>query len=263
MNNLVRSQPVEPEYVAPRNDAMITLIERFVRDPEVDIHKLERLIEMRDAAVTRDAEQAFNADIAKAENEMEPVRSDCSNPQTRSKYASYAAIDRAVRPIYSKHGFALSFNTADGAADGSIRVLCYVSHRGGFTRQYHIDVPADGKGARGGDVMTKTHAVGSGISYGRRYLMNMIFNITVDHDDDGNAASARPQQNARQQDAVKWTAGFETAIENATDREELEKIVFINERTLEKLEREFPSLHASAFEIIKKRREEFAEDLKP
>jgi hypothetical protein len=51
-------------------------------------------------------------------------------------------------------------------------------------------MPADGKGAKGGDVMTKTHATGSAIQYGMRYLLKMIFNIAVGDDDDGNAAGA-------------------------------------------------------------------------
>ena len=52
-------------------------------------------------------------------------------------------------------------------------------------------MPADGKGAKGGDVMTKTHATGSATSYGMRYLLKMIFNVAVgtEKDDDGNAAS--------------------------------------------------------------------------
>ena len=70
-----------------------------------------------------------------------------------------------------------------------VRVLCYVS-RGGHTRTYQIDMPADGKGAKGGDVMTKTHATGAAASYGMRYLLKMIFNVAVgESDDDGNAAS--------------------------------------------------------------------------
>jgi hypothetical protein len=57
----------------------------------------------------------------------------------------------------------------------------------GHEKQYHIDMPADGKGAKGGDVMTRTHATGSAVSYGTRYLLKMIFNISVG-DDDGNGA---------------------------------------------------------------------------
>ena len=51
-------------------------------------------------------------------------------------------------------------------------------------------MPADGKGAKGGDVMTKTHAAGAAVTYGRRYLLGMIFNITtITKDDDGNSAA--------------------------------------------------------------------------
>ena len=53
-------------------------------------------------------------------------------------------------------------------------------------------MPADGKGAKGGDVMTKTHATGSAMTYGQRYLVKMIFNIAVGADDDGRAAGAQP-----------------------------------------------------------------------
>jgi hypothetical protein len=50
-------------------------------------------------------------------------------------------------------------------------------------------MPADEKGAKGGDAMTKTHAAGSAMSYGMRYLLKMIFNVAIgEDDDDGNTA---------------------------------------------------------------------------
>jgi hypothetical protein len=52
-------------------------------------------------------------------------------------------------------------------------------------------MPSDGKGAKGGDVMTKTHATGAAESYGMRYLLKMIFNIAIgEEDNDGNKFSA-------------------------------------------------------------------------
>src|SRR5262249_39252909 len=54
-------------------------------------------------------------------------------------------------------------------------------------------MPADGKGPKGGDVMSRTHATGSALSYARRYLLLMIFNISVGgDDDDGNRAGGQP-----------------------------------------------------------------------
>src|SRR5882762_8626465 len=168
--------------------AFLQMIERAARDPSIDIDKLDRLLLMRERENARVAEQTFNAAMAAAQAEMEPIRFDSSNDQTRSRYASYATLDRTVRPIYTRHGFALSFNTADAALPEQARIVCDACHAGGHTRRYHVDMPVDGKGARGGDVMTKTHAMGSGISYGMRYLLRMIFNLAIDQDDDGNAA---------------------------------------------------------------------------
>jgi hypothetical protein len=171
--------------------AFIALIERVARDPSIDIDKLDRLLLMRERETARLAEQAFSTALAEAQTEMVPVVADSNNPQTRSRYASYAALDRAVRPIYTRHGFGLSFNTDDAPGQEQARILCDVCHSGGHTRRYRIDMPVDGKGAKGGDVMTRTHAMGSGVSYGMRYLLRMVFNLAIDRDDDGNAAGYR------------------------------------------------------------------------
>lgn len=166
---------------------LVAVIERAARDPNVDIDKLERLIAVHERIHTRNSEAEFNTAMADAQAEMRPVSADASNPQTRSRYASYAKLDRAIRPIYTKHGFSLSFDEGECDKPDWVRVLCYVSHNSGFSRTYKRDMPADGKGARGGDVMTKTHAVGAAGSYGARYLLKGIFNIAVGEDDrDGN-----------------------------------------------------------------------------
>lgn len=168
--------------------AVMSMIERAARDPSVDMAKLERLMEMSKTIREQEAERAFNESMAAIQGKMRAVAADANNPQTRSKYASYFALDKAIRAIYSAEGFGLSFNTEDSPKAEHVRVVCYVT-RGSHTRKYHVDMPADGKGAKGGDVMTKTHAVGSAMTYGQRYLLKMIFNIAIGEDDDGNAAT--------------------------------------------------------------------------
>lgn len=182
--------PVSQVPVQSETNAVLSMIERAARDPAVDIDKLRQLMEMREKAELQAAERAFNSAMRSAQAEMSPVSADAENPQTRSRYATYAKLDRALRPIYTKHGFALSFDEADSPKPEHIRVLCYVSHDAGFTRTYHKDMPADGKGAKGGDVMTKTHATGAASSYGARYLLKGIFNVAVGEEDrDGNTAA--------------------------------------------------------------------------
>lgn len=156
-----------------------------------DMATVRELKDMAKELAQDEAQRDFNTAMGQAQSEMGRVAADANNPQTRSKYATYAALDKALRPVYTKHGFSISFDTGDGAPEGHVRVLAYVAHSGGFIRTYRADMPNDGKGAKGGDVMTKTHASGAAMSYGMRYLLKMIFNVAVGEDDtDGNI----PQQ---------------------------------------------------------------------
>lgn len=185
--------PVTPtaSNIVPLNDsaALMNVIANAAADPKCDVEKMERLLAMHKDMQSRQAEVAFNDALNRVQSNMGRIGTDKTNTQTRSNYATYGKLDRVLRPLYTAEGFSLSYGTEDSAAD-MVRVTCLVSHRDGHTRRYQIDMPADGKGAKGGDVMTKTHATGSATQYGMRYLLKMIFNVaTADEDDDGNAAS--------------------------------------------------------------------------
>ena len=188
----VAASPSSPQAVSPLRASipsagLFEVITRAASDPAVDIDKLERLIAMQERIQAREAETAFNVALNAAQAEMRPIAANASNPQTKSRYATFDKLDRVLRPIYTLHGFSLSFDEADSPKPEHVRVVCYVSHVEGHTRTYHRDMPADGKGAKGGDVMTKTHAAGAAGSYGARYLLKGIFNVSVgDDDSDGN-----------------------------------------------------------------------------
>jgi hypothetical protein len=197
----LEAAPARPIAVAPQAavaqrgevvDAAASLLQIITaagRDPQIDIEKVERLMLMHERIVARSAEAAFNDAMARAQAEMTPISRDAVNPQTKSRYASYAQLDDALRPIYTRHGFSISLDTSTGAPEGELRVLAYVGNSG-HTRTYTLDVPCDGKGAKGGDVMTKTHAKGAATTYGQRYLLKMIFNVAVGElDNDGNGAT--------------------------------------------------------------------------
>lgn len=179
---------------AENSAAILNMIVRAATNPDVDVDKMERLMAMHDRIVAKQNEAEFNRAMSLCQAQMGPISADAENKQTRSKFATYAALDRVCRPIYTRHGFAVSFDSGkstqhDIIPENHIRVICYLGHESGFTRTYHADMPADGKGAKGGDVMTKTHAAGSAYTYGQRYLLKLIFNLAIDMDDDGNSAS--------------------------------------------------------------------------
>lgn len=200
MNAVTKTEP--ESSVTEYGASLIEVIGRAARDPSVDIDKMERLLQMSERVQARDAEMAFNQALNAAQSEMRPIAANASNPQTKSRYATFDKLDRVLRPIYTEHGFSLSFDEADSSKPEHVRVVCYVSHVGGHTRTYHRDMPADGKGAKGGDVMTKTHAAGAAGSYGARYLLKGIFNVAVgEEDDDGND----PRRNVPMIDDGQWS----------------------------------------------------------
>lgn len=207
MNAITKQQ--EPQTaVADYSASLLEVISKAARDPNVDIDKMDRLLQMQERVQAREAEAAFNHALNAAQSEMGTVGANASNPQTRSRYATFDKLDRVLRPIYTHHGFSLSFDEGDSPKPDHVRVLCYVSHIGGHTRTYHRDMPADGKGAKGGDVMTKTHAAGAAGSYGARYLLKGIFNVAVgEDDDDGNTvlAAINDEELARLEQLVEVT----------------------------------------------------------
>jgi len=188
MNAVVKvEQPIVQQDGAA---TLLAVISRAASDQSVDVDKMERLLAMHRDMRAQEAEADFNHAMARVQSRMGRIGTDRTNSQTRSEYATYAKLDRVLRPLYTAEGFALSFGTDDPVAPEMVRVTCHVSHDAGHTRKYMIDMPADGKGAKGNDVMTRTHATGSATQYGMRYLLKMIFNVAIgDEDDDGNGAA--------------------------------------------------------------------------
>jgi hypothetical protein len=178
------------DTAVPSSTAIIQVIERAALNPDIDVEKMERLFALHERIVARDAEARFNVSMTACQEAMQPISTDALNPQTRSKYATYGKLDKALRPIYTKHGFSLTFSDGETTKPAHVRVVCLVRHIGGYKESHWKDMPADGKGAKGGDVMTMTHAAGAAQQYGMRYLLKGIFNVAIgENDNDGNQPS--------------------------------------------------------------------------
>lgn len=195
------NQVQKVEQVPAETTQVLSMIERVACDPSVDVSKLEKMLDLQERVLNRQAEQEFYAALNACQRGMSRIAADAENNQTRSKYATYAALDRALRPIYTAQGLSISYDTEPSKRDDHITVLAHVSHPSGYTRRYSVDMPTDGKGAKGNAVMTTTHATGAAMSYGMRYLLKMIFNVAVGEDDnDGNL---------HQEDVTDWISAFD------------------------------------------------------
>jgi hypothetical protein len=162
---------------------------------DLDVDKLAKLLALQEEWERRTAATHYNEQMALAQSQMTTISKDSVNPQTKSRYASLAALDEAIRPIYTRFGFSVEFND-ETPVDRSdwLRLVAYVSC-GAETRKREKWIPVGNVGIRGVQMMTPTHASIAAVTYGRRALLKMIFNLAED-DDDGNFAPARsgPEQ---------------------------------------------------------------------
>lgn len=165
-------------------------------DQKLDPDQLRTLVDMQREWQQDRAREAYNMSMKLAQEEMPIVVRDAVNNHTKKRYAKLETVSNQIKPIYTKHGFSLSYGTESSQLEKHVRVICDCMHDKGHTRTYRGDFPYDEEGAKGNANKTAIQAVGSTLSYARRYLKLMIFDVTVaDEDNDGqNGAVITPDQ---------------------------------------------------------------------
>lgn len=180
--------------------AMIQVIERAAVNPNVDIDKMERLMNMQERMMDRNAEAEFNQAMTRVQANMPTIQKDAYNEHTKSKYSKHETIVRIIKPIYTREGFAISFseqeqpeaNENKKLSERNITIIGVLRHKGGHSEKYQTTLPIDMVGISGNANKTGVHGTGSTITYGRRYLTCMIFDVATGDDTDGNVQAAEP-----------------------------------------------------------------------
>ena len=102
-----------------------------------------------------------------------------TNPHFKSRYADLAAVRDAIVPVFNKHGISIiQAPNTDGVSGFSLETR--LIHSSGEELVFNFMLPSD---------VSKMQAVGSAISYARRYTLSAIAGIASEEDDDGNAAT--------------------------------------------------------------------------
>ncbi|HEY3618816.1 MAG TPA: ERF family protein [Candidatus Sulfotelmatobacter sp.] len=172
----------------------LSLIERIARDPTIDIDRLERMLALQERLIERDATTQYNEAMNRAQEEIQPVARTAENTQTRSFYAKLEHVDAAIRPIYLRHGFSLSYDTVEPLVTGNVRVKCSVAHVGGHSETFHREAGPDTVGPKGVPNKTVLHGQASTETFLKRYITTGIFNVVFkDMDNDGNGALSQDQ----------------------------------------------------------------------
>lgn len=175
------SAPLPADQPLQESTAIIQVIERAALNPQVDIDKMERLLQMQERVLDRQALMAYSAAMAAMQTELPSIAE--RGQGNNGAYATLEDIVDTVRPIMKTHGFAVSFRIQ--TQERGIQVTGVLMHKDGHREETSMLLPADVSGNK-----NAVQAFGSSTSYGKRYVLCALLNITTrGQDDNGNVAT--------------------------------------------------------------------------
>ena len=177
----------EPAQEVAVVDPVLAQAAAIARLPGLSESMFSRLMEWNEKERAAQAKERWTDAMNQAQAEIIPVARTVQNTQTKSLYAKLEAVDAAIRPIYLRHGFSVSYNTVPPLVPGNIRIECAVS-LGRHTELYYREAPPDTTGPQGKAVKTVLHGGASSETFLKRYALCGAFNVVFRNlDDDGVA----------------------------------------------------------------------------
>lgn len=123
--------------------------------------------------------------LSKAQGVIIPASKDSDNPFFKSKYADLASVWEVAREPLSKNG--LSIMQHPSAEANVVTVETVLTHSSGQWMSSRLTMNAKD---------ASPQAIGSCITYARRYGLSAVVGIASEIDDDGNAATHAPIKGA-------------------------------------------------------------------
>lgn len=144
--------------------------------------------------------------LAKAQGDFPVVPKNKTNPHFRSSFAGLDDLMKAVSPALAANGLAITHLTGEDGDDGWVmRTRLY--HESGEYLESALPI----KGAT-------PQAMGSEITYMRRYTLGCVLGVVSDDDDDGEAAEATVKKTTRARAASKAPAKKKPAAKRPDPR---------------------------------------------
>lgn len=196
-------QDAEPQTgLVPSGDT-VSMFERLATNKDVDVEKLQRLIDMQERILKHNAEAAFNAAFAEMQAQIPTIAE--RGVTDKGRYATFEDIVEGVRPVLQQFGFSLSFRT-EWPDKKTVKVFGILTHRDGHSRASEFMADADQSGSK-----NAIQALGSAVSYGRRYTTRDLLNIASrDEDDDGERSARAGKPDVQEPDGYDaWLANLE------------------------------------------------------
>jgi ERF superfamily len=227
---------VRVERAAPA-EAFGQFLMQALADPNIPADKLEVIAKMRREVLSDQAREAFMEHFAAFSAELPQVERDGTvtlekdgRPMGRYNFTTIEAMDLILRPLLAKHGFAISFSSADNA--NGVTVTGTLSGWG-WERSSTYTLPPDTGPGR-----NALQARGSSRRYAKRYVTDDLVNIVRKGKDDDARGALEALIDATQ---IKELVGLLKAT--ASDEANFLKMMVTGAESLQDIrQRDFPRL---------------------
>ena len=225
---------------------------QLLSDPNVPADKLQIMLQMQRELIAERRREAFESAFVAMSAVMPQVRKDGTVELVREgqrkgiyKFTKWEDMDTIMRPILSDHGFALRFTQVNGET-GLVTVRGDLVHLDGHFVSSERSMPPD-RGPGRNDLQ----AIGSAISYCKRYLAEGLCNIVRKGQDD-DAISALERKITDEQTAeLKKLLG-----ETKTDLKTFLQVMVSDAKELGDIrQRDYARLHNALSEKRRKQKE--------
>ena len=217
-------EPEEPQALAPRDPSQLLAL---AVQKDLDLDKLERLMELQERWQKQQAKEAFFAALAKFQSIVPRI------PKRKSghnyKYAPLEDIDETIRPAMLECGLTKRWEIAgiDGDETGrGIIVTCVVTHVAGHSERTTLSGLPDTSGSK-----NEIQARGSTVTYLQRYtLIGALGLSTADEDIDARMMTDRitPEQAIYLKGELKEVGGDLEAFQKVLKIAALEDLPLIH-----------------------------------
>ena len=155
---------------------LMNIISLATADGSVDADKLMKLLEANRQWEADQARKAYIAAMAAFQSEAPKIIKDTKGHN--SGYAKLPTVISVVSPVESKNGLSHSWTTK--CKDKEIEVTCKITHVQGHCEETCLSAGADTTGSK-----NSVQALGSTITYLKRYTLEAALGL-AEEDDDGN-----------------------------------------------------------------------------
>lgn len=184
--DVAKLEPMTPQAPAQQSEGAVVLamIDKLIARPDVPVEKLEQMFALHQKVQAEAARRAYLSAFAAMQSSL-PAAVRAGKGHNDKAYARYEDVANALREQFALHGFSHWFGIEH--VNDRVKITTCLGHSAGHVETTSLVLPLDTSGNK-----STMHAVGSTVSYGKRYGLLTITGIATADDDDGKGAGDKP-----------------------------------------------------------------------